>query len=154
VPIPDFILRLRERIGHDLLWLPGVTSVVVKEGQVLLVRRSDNGEWAPVTGIVEPGEHPARTAVREVMEETGVSCVVEALVWVNVSEPIVHVNGDQAQYLDHTFRCRYVAGEPYPADDESVQAGWFPVTDLPAMHAVFRDRIGAALEEQASVRLI
>lgn len=85
VPVPEFILRLRERIGHDLLWLPGVTSVVLNDGAVLLVRRSDNGSWAPVTGIVDPGEHPAKAAVREVLEETGIRCVVEELVWVNVS---------------------------------------------------------------------
>ncbi len=38
------------------------------------------------------------------MEETGISCAVDALVWVNVTEPIVHANGDHAQYLDHNFR--------------------------------------------------
>ena len=25
---PDFILKLREKIGHETLWLPGVTGVV------------------------------------------------------------------------------------------------------------------------------
>ena len=86
MPVPDFIVRLRQRIGHDLLWLPGVTAVVLRDGEVLVVRRSDDGSWAPVTGIVDPGEHPAQAVVREVLEETGVHCVVEELVWVNVTE--------------------------------------------------------------------
>lgn len=154
MPVPDFILRLRDRVGHDLLWLPGVTSVVLNQGEVLLVRRSDNGSWAPVTGIVDPGEHPAQAAVREVMEETGVQCAVEELVWVNVTEPTIHVNGDQAQYLDHTFRCRYVGGEPYPADDESSDVRWFPVTGLPAMKTSLRDRIVTALEHTGPARLL
>jgi 8-oxo-dGTP pyrophosphatase MutT (NUDIX family) len=144
---------LRERIGHDLLWLPGVTAVVVKAQEVLLIRRSDNGAWGPVTGIVDPGEHPARAAVREVLEETGVVCAIEELVWVNVTEPTIHVNGDHAQYLDHTFRCRYLEGEPYPADDESSDVAWFPLSDLPTMKPSLRDRIVTAVQHTGPVRL-
>ena len=133
MPVPEFILRLRERIGHDLLWLPGTTAVVVHERQVLLVKRADDGRWTPVSGVVDPGEHPADAAVREVLEETGVTCEVEALVWVDVTPPITYPNGDVSQYLDHTYRCRFVRGEPYPADDESLEAGWFPLDGLPVM---------------------
>ena len=154
MPVPDFILRLRERIGHDLLWLPGVTAVVLNDGAVLLVRRSDDGSWSPVTGIVDPGEHPAQAAVREVLEETGVLCAVDDLVWVNVTEPTVHVNGDHAQYLDHTFRCRCLEGVPFAADDESLEVRWFPVTELPAMKPSLRDRIVTAVEHAGPVRLI
>ena len=154
MPVPEFVLRLRERIGHDLLWLPGVTAVVLHDGAVLLVRRSDDGTWTPVTGIVDPGEHPAVAAVREVLEETGVRCVVEQLVWVNVSEPTVHVNGDHAQYLDHTFRCRYVAGTPYAADDESLEVRWFPIDDLPTMAPILRDRIATAVKHEGPVSLL
>ena len=69
MPTPEYILSLREKIGHDLLWLPGATAVVLHEGRILLGRRSDNGNWAPITGIVDPGEEPAATAVRECLEE-------------------------------------------------------------------------------------
>ena len=72
MPTPDFILRLREKIGHDLLWLPGVTAVVLDDrNRVLLGRRADNGRWTLITGILEPGEQPAVGVVREVLEETG-----------------------------------------------------------------------------------
>jgi len=153
VPVPEFVVDLRRRIGHDLLWLPGVTAVVLHDADVLLVRRSDDGTWAPVTGIVDPGEHPARTAVREVLEETGIRCVVEELVWVNVTERMVHVNGDHAQYLDHTFRCRYVGGTPYAADDESLEVRWFPADDLPGMKPSLRDRILTAVSHAGPVVL-
>jgi ADP-ribose pyrophosphatase YjhB (NUDIX family) len=151
--VPDFVLRLREHVGHDLLWLPGVTAVVVHDDEVLLVRRADNGVWSPVTDIVDPGEHPARAAVREVLEETGVRCDVEELVWVNVTEPILHVNGDLAQYLDHTFRCRYLGGTPRVADDESVDVRWFPLAALPEMSASLLDRITTALSHDGAARL-
>ncbi len=144
MPIPDFIVRLRQKIGHDLLWLPGATAVVFNGDDVLLVRRSDNRAWTPVTGIVDPGEHPSQTATREVMEETGIACAVDALVWVNVTEPVVHANGDQAQYLDHTFRCRYLGGVAHVADDECSDVGWFPANDLPGLAQVFEERIRRA----------
>ena len=61
---------------------------------MLLVRRSDNGAWTPVTGIVDPGEDPHVTAVREVEEEACVVAEVERLVWVSATEVVTHVNGD------------------------------------------------------------
>lgn len=87
------------------------------------------------------------------MEETGVSCEVDALVWVNVTEPKVHANGDLAQYLDHTFRCRYLGGVAHVADDESSDVGWFPVDRLPAMSTVLEERIRTALTHTGQVRL-
>ncbi|MEO2097966.1 MAG: NUDIX domain-containing protein, partial [Brachybacterium sp.] len=70
---PDFVLSLRERIGNELLWMPGVTAVVLNPARtrLLVVRRADDGRWTPVTGIVDPGEEPARAAEREVAEEAG-----------------------------------------------------------------------------------
>lgn len=155
MPTPDFILRLRKSIGHDLLWLPGVTAVVLNGDEVLLVMRSDNQKWTPVTGIVDPGEHPAHAAAREVLEETGVSCSIEALVWVHVTEPTVHINGDHAQYLDHTFLCRYLAGVAlaHTADDESADVGWFHSARLPVMDIALEERIRTALEHRGRVRL-
>ena len=60
MPTPEFILELRKKVGHDLLWLMGVSGYVEDEqGRVLLGKRSDTGEWAMVYGINEPGEEPA-----------------------------------------------------------------------------------------------
>ena len=81
MPTPEFILELRKKVGHDLLWLMGVSGYVEDEqGRVLLGKRSDTGEWAMVYGINEPGEEPADTVAREVKEETGVDIVVTDLV--------------------------------------------------------------------------
>ena len=117
------------------------------------MRRSDNGAWTPVTGIVDPGEHPHVTAVREVEEEACVVAEVERLVWVSATEVVTHVNGDLAQYLDHTFRCRWVSGEPRPGDDESTDARWFALDALPDMAERHRDRIAVAVANPADVVL-
>lgn len=179
MPIPEFVVALREKIGRSPLWLPGVTAVVLRpradgavagrpqagEGdataetsggnggeslradtglEVLLVRRSDNGMWAPITGIVDPGEHPAITCVREAREEARVHIAVERLALVGVTDLVTHANGDQAQYLDHTFRCRWVSGEAAVGDDESTEVAWAPVDALPDMREDLADRIRIA----------
>lgn len=131
---PKFILELREKIGHDLLWLTGITGVVLNDAeQVLLVRRADNGRWSLVAGILEPGEEPAVGLVREIQEETSVVVEVERLVSLQSLPPSAYPNGDQVQYLDLSFRCRPLHGEPRVNDDESLDVAWFPLDDLPAL---------------------
>ena len=145
MPTPPFVLDLRAAVGHQLLWLSGVTAVVLREQEVLLVRRADNGAWTPVTGIIDPGEQPAVAAAREVLEEASVVAVPERLAWVNSEPALQYENGDRAQYLDHTFRFRWVSGEPTPGDEENTEAAFFPLDALPPMSAHMRDRIARAL---------
>ena len=154
MPTPDFVLALREKIGHAPLWMPGVTAVVVDEGRVLLVRRSDNGEWAPITGIVDPEEEPARAAVREVLEETTVVAEAVRLAGVGVSPLRTHASGDLAAYLNITFRCQYVAGDARVGDDESVAVAWFDERSLPEMRDEHRDRIAVALDDRPEARFV
>jgi len=135
MPIPDFVLSLRSQVGHGLLWMPGVSAVVIHgDGRLLLGRRADNGLWAVVSGILEPGEQPAMGAVREVLEETGIHVVVEGLAAVSSNpETVRYENGDRAQYLDLTFLCRAIGpDDPQVGDDESTAVGWFEANALPA----------------------
>jgi ADP-ribose pyrophosphatase YjhB (NUDIX family) len=152
VPVPDFVLQLRQHVGHAPLWLPGVTAVVLRGEEVLLGRRSDNGSWTPITGIVDPGEQPATAAEREVLEETQVVAVAERLAWVHAEPELTHPNGDRALYLDHTFRCRYLSGEPEVGDDESTAVGWFPLDALPVLSEKFRARIACAVTDDPAAR--
>ena len=55
---PDFVVALREHIGHAPLNLVGVTAIVFRDEKVLLGKRADNGAWQAISGIVEPGAHP------------------------------------------------------------------------------------------------
>jgi 8-oxo-dGTP pyrophosphatase MutT (NUDIX family) len=154
MPIPEFITEIRALIGHHPLWLPGVTAVVRRGDEVLLVQRSDNGAWTPVTGIPEPGEEPADAAAREVLEETGVTARVDRLASTWVSGPVTHANGDLATYLDLTFTCTYLDGEAHVADDESRDVAWVRRPDLAARglsHEMLQ-RIDAALSDELPTR--
>ena len=50
----------------------GAEAVIVREDQIMLIKRSDNGLWAVPGGLVEVGETLAEAAQRELWEETGV----------------------------------------------------------------------------------
>lgn len=146
MPIPEFVSRLRAAVGPEMLWLPGVSGVVLDEDRVLLGRRADNGLWAVVSGILEPGEEPGPAVVRECREETGVEVEIVALTSVTTSEVVRYPNGDVAQYLDTCFWCRPVGGEARVADDESTEVDWFSLDALPEpLAASSRDRIAHAL---------
>jgi len=112
--------------------MPGVFVAIFDDaGRVLLGKRADNGRWAPISGISEPGEPPAVTAVREAREEAGVEVVVERVSGVYASPLIEYPNGDVARYTTTAFRCRYVSGEPRVSDDESLDVRFFPMDALP-----------------------
>ncbi len=149
---PEFITEIRALIGTRPLWLPGVTAVVVRGDETLLVRRADTGEWTPVTGIIDPGEEPAVAGVREVLEEADVVAAAVRLAWVHSIPMVTYGNGDQSQYLDHTFLMRYVSGEPFPADGENTEARWFTLSALPAMSEDFQTRIRYALDSEPHAR--
>ncbi|UWX97926.1 NUDIX domain-containing protein [Arthrobacter zhaoxinii] len=146
MPTPDFVLSLRERIGHEPLWLPGVTAVVFNaEGQVLLGRRSDNGRWALITGMLEPGEEAGPGTLREVEEETGIHAELEHLIHVGAHGPVTFPNGDVCSFLNLAFSCRYVSGTARVNDDESTEVGWYALDALPPLSERHRMLIDLAL---------
>lgn len=152
MPIPDFVRDLREKIGTMPLWLSGATAVVLDADRILLIRRSDTGEWAPITGIIDPGEEPAAAAEREALEEAGVVIVAERLSSTWVTSPVVYSNGDRARFIDLTFRCRYLSGDPEPVDGEALEVAWFPIDAMPPLREEFAARIRYALDAEGPAR--
>lgn len=147
---PGFISDLRKDIGHRELWLIGSSATVWRPGprgcrEVLLVRRSDNGRWTPICGIVEPGELPSETVVREAAEEAGVRIQVERFVRISAEDTLTYTNGDRCRFLNHDFLCRWVDGQAIVGDDESSEVGWFPEDHLPEMPTTHRRGIAVAL---------
>jgi 8-oxo-dGTP pyrophosphatase MutT (NUDIX family) len=127
---PDFVVALRERIGHAPLPLVGTTAIVFRDQKVLLGKRADNDTWGTIAGIVEPGEEPADAAARECLEEAGVVVSVDRLALVQRMPRVTYVNGDQVDYIDIAFRCTWVSGEPHPADGELTEVGFYDLADM------------------------
>jgi 8-oxo-dGTP pyrophosphatase MutT (NUDIX family) len=149
--IPPYVQGLRDRVGNDLLLLPAVSAVVFdSQGRVLLGKRTDNGRWALVGGILDPGEEPADAVVREVFEETAVVVEPVRVSGIYTSPEITYPNGGRSQYVVIGFACRHVSGEPRVNDDESTDVGFFTLDELPPLGVVplYLERIEHALREE------
>ena len=131
--VSPYIVRLRDRVGNDLLLLPSVSVLCEDaEGRLLLVRQRDTGQWATVGGLVEPDEDPRTAAVREAKEEAGVD--VELLGILDVlggpDFRVTYPNGDQTAYVTTVFAARVVGGRAEPDMDETVEVGWLTRDEL------------------------
>lgn len=150
MPISDYLRALRQKIGHDRVMMPAVSAIVVNDaGHVLLHRSRDDGNWYVIGGAIDPGEEPARAAVRETFEETGL--VVRPLRLVGVyADPVArYANGDEVLYTAITFLCRPIDGTLRVADDESLEVRYFPPDALPAtLPPTHRLKIEHALEAE------
>ncbi|MDY5840609.1 MAG: NUDIX domain-containing protein [Corynebacterium camporealensis] len=143
MPTPKFITDLREKIGHDQLYLPACSAIIIRpvpEGAplwevptVLLVQRADNGNWAPVEGICEPGEEIGASAVREVKEEVDLDARVEALLGVGSIGPVTYPNGDKCMFMNTAMRLSVADdAEPVISDEENTNVQWCSVAQLPS----------------------
>lgn len=122
----DYVASIRERIGNDLLLLPGVTAVVRRGDEFLLARHSHSGLWSLIGGAVEPGEEPRDAVIREVREETGARLRIDGIVGVYGGKPmmVVYPNGDHVAYVTTAYEC-HLLDTPEPDLDELLELGWF-----------------------------
>jgi 8-oxo-dGTP pyrophosphatase MutT (NUDIX family) len=147
MPASDYVLKLREQIGHDLIMLVGAAGIIFNEqGEVLLQRRGDTGGWGTPGGAVDPGEEPAEAVIREVFEETGLRVYPERIVSVygGADHMGTYPNGDEVAFTTIAFLCRIVGGALQIDGDETLELRYFPLEQLPEMPERFVMRIRAA----------
>lgn len=131
---------------------PSAAAFVLHNGAVLLTRRSDNGNWTMPGGAHDPGESLSRTAVRETLEETGITVRPTAVAGI-YSDPrhVIHYTSDDEVRQEFTvvYRADYLTGEP-TTSSETTHVEWVPlhkVAGLP-MDPSQRKRIEWALTQQ------
>ncbi|HEX7161732.1 MAG TPA: NUDIX domain-containing protein [Trebonia sp.] len=115
--------------------VPAVSVVVVAaDSAILLIRRTDNGNWALPGGAMELDESVSDTAVRETREETGIDCAVTGLAGI-YSDPrhVIHYtsNDEVRREFSIVLTARHVAGQPTPSA-ESREVRWVQPADLAA----------------------
>ena len=121
-----------EQCGHIHFEEPKVAAGVLvrRENEVLLVRRvmePNRGEWTLPAGFVDADEDPAKAAIREVLEETGL--VVELTGLIDVFSGREHPNGASIVIL---YAGRIQSGEIYAGDDVD-QVKFFDLNHLPQL---------------------
>jgi ADP-ribose pyrophosphatase YjhB (NUDIX family) len=105
---------------------------VVRDGQVLLGRRAIEpglGMWDIPGGFLEPWEHPADGAAREVLEETGLRVQITSLFTV-----VMDSYHDQFYTLNVYYLAEVVDGDMSAADDLA-ELRWFAPDTLPTEFA-------------------
>jgi ADP-ribose pyrophosphatase YjhB (NUDIX family) len=129
----SYIKTMRDMIGKKPLLICGASTIVVRDGQVLLQKRTDNGCWGYHGGCLELGEQPEEGARRELFEETGL--IPEAMELFNVySGPDRHFtypNGDEVYVVDVVYVCRKFKGVLAADKDEVSELRWFPAGAIP-----------------------
>lgn len=107
--------------------VPSANVVVVNdEGQVLMIHRTDNDNWALPGGAMDLGESLVDTAVRETKEETGIDCEVMGLVGIYTDPKHVILytsDGETRQEFSVVFLARPVGGVP-TTSSESRDVVW------------------------------
>lgn len=63
--------RFSDELGHVTPKVGVEAGIFDSEGDILLMRRADDGKWCLPCGWVEPNESPAEATARETREETG-----------------------------------------------------------------------------------
>jgi 8-oxo-dGTP pyrophosphatase MutT (NUDIX family) len=151
----EHILQLRQYVEHERLMMVGGAGLVRDEaGRVLLIRRSDDGEWCPPAGSMELGERVDRAIEREVGEETGLVVKAKRLVGIYTGGPAfghVYPNGDQVEVVGTCFDCQVMGGALCADNDEALEVRFFPpdcLPPLPERHLI-RIRDGLAGQEAA-----
>ncbi|MBF8186262.1 NUDIX domain-containing protein [Nonomuraea sp. K274] len=113
--------------------VPSVNVVVTNEaGDLLMIRRADNGNWALPGGAIDLGESIPAAAIRETLEETGITCEITGIVGV-YSDPrhviLYTSNGEVRQEFSIVLTARPIAGEPTPSS-ESREVLWISRDDV------------------------
>ncbi len=100
-------------------------GVLVKGSEVLLIKNT-SGVWTFPKGNIEKGETPEETAVREVLEETGVEGrIVKDLGTISYWYVL---KGEKVFKTVRYFLMEYVKGDPKPSW-EVEEARFFPISD-------------------------
>jgi len=123
VPVPEMPRRP----------IPAVIAVLVRNSEVLLVRRAhrpDAGKWGFPGGKMELGESVREAALRELREETQVTAeACESFTTLDIFD--YDEDGSlRQQFVLVAVLCRWLSGEPIAGDD-ALEARWLPLSELP-----------------------
>ncbi|MDP9848815.1 NUDIX domain-containing protein [Streptosporangium lutulentum] len=101
--------------------VPSVNVVVTNDaGDILMIRRSDNDNWAVPGDAIDPGESLPQAAIRETLEETGIRCEITGLIgtYTDPKHVILYTsNGEARQEFSIVLTGQAVFGEPTPSDE-------------------------------------
>jgi len=133
--------------------VPSANVIVVNDqDEILMIRRTDNDNWAIPGGGMDLGESITDAAIRETQEETGIICEITGLVgiYTNPHHVILYTsNGEVRQEFSIVFTARPVDGVLRPSSETS-EPQWMSAAVLPnlQMDPSMRQRIEHYLDKR------
>ncbi len=121
--------------GFYYNWGPNYTSDTVvhnvTDNTILLIRRSDTGQWALPGGFIDGTEAADVAARREVTEETGIALPEHIQMQRTYQGPV----GDPRSTLHawaetNCFLVEVTESEPCKGADDALEAAWIPVESV------------------------
>lgn len=118
--------------------IPAVGAVVLHDDHVLLIQRGQapaKGKWTLPGGVIEVGESPEESLLREVKEECQVNIHIQEIV--EVINKVIYDEQGKVQYhyiiLDYLAFCDSEVdcqAKPLRAGSDAMNACWVPVDTL------------------------
>ena len=130
----DYIHDLRKVIGPRKIILNCAGALIIKDDKILFQRRTDNGKWGLIGGLVEMNETYGQAALREIREETGLEVKLDCFLGIFHNHNMVWSNGDAAHVISAMFTASIVSGEPR-IDEESYELRFFGKNEIPELFA-------------------
>ena len=141
IPAEDVRAKLAAELGFVTPKIGADAAVFDDAGRILLMLRADNRKWCMPCGLSETHEHPAETAVRETLEETGLEVRAVELVDVFFRPPM-------AEYTPYSlvsvvYLCDVIGGA-LRGSHEDVGLAWWDIDDVPLWHGRQEEQARAA----------
>ncbi|MBI1276552.1 MAG: NUDIX domain-containing protein [Anaerolineaceae bacterium] len=114
--------RFRQELGYVTPKVGCAAGIFNEQGQVLLVKRSDNGRWGLPAGFCEVNQTPRENIKREVREETGLEVEVGALI--DVFSVLPGEYGQPNTLYALVFMCKVIGGT-LTASHETPVVGYY-----------------------------
>jgi 8-oxo-dGTP pyrophosphatase MutT (NUDIX family) len=128
----DYILQLRQYIGHRPILMVGAAVLVLDEqNRLLMMKRSDIGRWGIPGGAMELGEIVENAARREALEETGLAIGEMSLFGV-FSGPELYYKypgGDEVYNVSIVYMSHHWRGE-VKLNEEHTEWKWFAANEI------------------------
>jgi 8-oxo-dGTP diphosphatase len=110
----------------------GVGAVILRDGKILLEKRGNDpgrGKWSIPGGLIELGETPEESVVREVREETGLA--VSGPEFIDVANSVeLDMNGRITyHFVIIDYLVRFVSGTPQ-ADSDALELRWVDIDEV------------------------
>ena len=132
--VGSYIWKIRQKIGHDLLVMPCVEVVAVRDGKILMVYNKDFESWAMPSGYVEDdGASWRENAARELFEEGGIEVDPKKMKLFATSSGLrlTYGSGDKTIVYVNFFVVDEFIGETEALDEAEVsEKGWFTIEEV------------------------